>query len=151
VPWRPQPDEALLCVAILSRDADGSVAPEEAEFISERLAASLERMGFGGQMDVVASLDLTLKGQGLDATLALLRSCLRPEQLPEAVELAIGVAWSDRDLHAREVEHVQHVAAAFGVDQGSLARVFQEAGARVARRRGWKRWFPWLRQPSAST
>ncbi len=122
--WSPDADQALLCVALLARDADGVVHPDETRFIAERLHAPKERLGLEGELAAVGMLARALRTTGLEGTVAMLRKALEP-RANEAVELAFRVALSDQDLDPRETALVEMMAAQFGLGPDALQAILR--------------------------
>src|SRR5687768_7081049 len=77
--WPSTQDEALLAVAILARDADGLVRPEELRFFAEHLSPGLHRMDGEARAAVAASLAELLESKGLKGALLQIRQAL-PER-----------------------------------------------------------------------
>jgi tellurite resistance protein len=124
VQWSPSADEAIFCVALLARDADGVVRPEETRLIVNRLSGERKRMGQDGELATVALLASSLRKDGLDRTLETLRHALgSPVAHRQAIRLAFEVALADRDLDPRESMRIAQMADLFGLDEAHLRAV----------------------------
>ncbi len=119
----------MLCIAILARDADGVVRPEETEFIRSALKPQLARMRGEDEMATVALLARSLRSDGMASTLRTLRDALGgPEQCRDAVRFAFEVALADQDLDPRETEHVERMGEHFGLAEHELAAILTRGG-----------------------
>lgn len=99
-------DEALLLVGLLVADADGKRLPVEVDTLLDALESRHAKVGDQGRKRV-QRLAGSIRERGLPALLGEVSRGLPAEaDRLWAFGLAVEVAYADRELHPREMDHI---------------------------------------------
>jgi uncharacterized tellurite resistance protein B-like protein len=114
-------DESFLLVGLLVADADGKRLPVEVETLLDALERHSSRVEERSRR-----LVQKLAGQGRERGLASLiaevsRGLPKLEDRSWAFGLAVEVAYADRELHPREVDHIADLADALQLPEDVFA------------------------------
>jgi uncharacterized tellurite resistance protein B-like protein len=113
-------DEAFLLVGLLVADADGKRLPVEVETLLDALERRHSAVDDRSRR-LVQRLAVQVRERGLGSLLGeVSRGLPRRDDRRWAFGLAVEVAYADRELHAREVDHIAELGEALGLDDDEV-------------------------------
>ena len=116
-------DEAFLLVGLLVADADGKRLPIEVDTLLDALEKHNSRVGEPSRR-LVQKMAASIRHRGLPALIGeVSRGLPKPADRHWAFGLAVEVAYSDRDLHPSEVDHIADLGDALNLGEDDIAAI----------------------------
>ena len=113
-------DEALLLVGLLVADADGKRLAVEVDTLLDALERRHSAVDDRSRR-LVQRLAVQVRERGLNSLIGeVSRGLPRRDDRRWAFGLAVEVAYADRELHPREVDHIAELGQALGLDDAEV-------------------------------
>lgn len=113
-------DEAFLLVGLLVADADGKRLPVEVETLLDALESRNSRVGEASRRHV-QKMAASIRHRGLPALIGeVSRGLPGTADRHWAFGLAVEVAYSDRDLHPAEMDHIADLGDALHLSEDDV-------------------------------
>lgn len=122
-------DEAFMLVGLLVADADGKRLTVEVDTLFDALEKHSSRVGEPSRR-LVQKLAAQVRERGLASLIGeVSRGLPRPVDRSWAFGLAVEVAYADRELHPREIDHIAELGTALQLPDEDLRPVTQRPKA----------------------